>query len=170
MSRKSEEVGGIIDNLRRLFQVVNEVSKDAVRTTGLTGPQLWAIKTISDESPVRISDLALRMHLHPATVVGIIDRLEIRDLARRIRSTEDRRVVMVELTDAGEQIVRNAPHVAQGLLVAGLEKLPATRRQTVAAGLAALVNMLDAGTVPPKLIHSPEVNRPSRRKGTRSRT
>jgi DNA-binding MarR family transcriptional regulator len=166
MQKRTAEVGEIIDDLRRVFQVINEFSKRALRTTGLTGPQLWAIKTISEEAPVRVSDLARRMHLHPATVVGILDRLEIRELVRRTRSTEDRRVVMVELTAAGETLVRKAPLVAQGLLVSGLEQLPLAKRQTVAAGLQVLVDILGLQTVPPKLIHSPEVNKPSRGQGT----
>jgi DNA-binding MarR family transcriptional regulator len=119
MTSKSMEVGIIIDNLRRVFQVVNEFSKRAVRTAGLTGPQLWTIKTISEESPIRVSDLARRMHLHPATVVGILDRLEARGLVQRTRSTEDRRVVIVELTASGQELVIRAPLVAQGLLVGG---------------------------------------------------
>jgi MarR family transcriptional regulator, organic hydroperoxide resistance regulator len=81
--------------------VVNEYSKKAERETGLTGPQLWAIKVISEDAPIKVSDLARRMYLHPATVVGILDRLEARDLASRTRSLVDRRVVEIELTEKG---------------------------------------------------------------------
>lgn len=164
MSRDAAQIGLIIDDLRRLFQVVNAVSKRAVRDTGLTGPQLWAIKTISEAAPLPVSDLARRMHLHPATVVGILDRLGKRKLIQRTRSTEDRRVVMIELTVHGEELVRRAPHVAQGLLVQGLEQLPATKKRTVAAGLRSLVEILGAEEIPPKLMHSPEVNRSDRQR------
>ena len=162
MRRKTEEVGAIIDDLRRLFQVVNEISKRALRTSGLTGPQLWTIKTISEEAPVRVSDLARRMHLHPATIVGILDRLEVRTLIKRTRSTEDRRVVMIELTASGNALVRNAPHVAQGMLVQGLEKMPSNKRRLAANGLHLLIDILGIHEVPPKLIHSSEVNKPKR--------
>ena len=67
MSDKSQVVSNIIDNIRRVFQVVNEQSKRAERETGITGPQLWAIKTISQESPIMVSELAHRMYLHPAS-------------------------------------------------------------------------------------------------------
>jgi DNA-binding MarR family transcriptional regulator len=76
MTDKSITVAEITDNLRRVFQVVNELSKKAERETGLTGPQLWAIKVIAEAAPIKVSDLARRMYLHPATVVGILDRLE----------------------------------------------------------------------------------------------
>jgi len=166
MAKKSSVVSEIIDDVRRVFQVVNEQSKKAKRKTGLTGPQLWTIKTIAELSPVRVSDLARRMHLHPATVVGILNRLELQGLIKRIRTTKDRRVVHVELTDAGNALVIKAPQVAQGLLVAGLEELPLEKLQGIASGLQELVNILGAQELPPQLILSPEVNLPKKREST----
>jgi DNA-binding MarR family transcriptional regulator len=160
MSSKNEIVAEIIDNLRRVFQVVNEHSKRAEHETGLTGPQLWAIKTISDQASIRVSDLARLMYLHPATVVGILDRLEARGLVSRVRSREDRRVVKVELTTVGTALVRKAPEVAQGLLVAGLEKLSSPKLKKIEESLDQMVEILGAQGIPPQLILSPEVNKP----------
>jgi len=159
MEKASSELADIIDNLRRVFQVVNEHSKKAEKTTGITGPQLWAIKTIAEKAPIRVSDLAHSMYLNPATVVGILDRLEARGLVHRTRSTEDRRVVTIDLSDQGKELVRRAPEVAQGLLVAGLEKLPREKRKVIAEGLAHLVDLLGVQEIPPKLIRSPEFNK-----------
>jgi MarR family transcriptional regulator, organic hydroperoxide resistance regulator len=160
MTEKAARVAQIIDNLRRVFQVVNEHSKKIGRATGLTGPQLWAIKTIAQEAPVMVSEIARRMYLHPATVVGILDRLEKQGHIARVRSTEDRRVVRVELTRQGQNLVKKAPQVAQGLLVAGLEKLSASRLQIISEGLDQMVDILGAQNIPPQLILSPEVNKP----------
>jgi MarR family transcriptional regulator, organic hydroperoxide resistance regulator len=164
MAKKAPVVSEIIDDIRRVFQVVNEQSKKAKRETGLTGPQLWAIKTIAELSSVRVSDLARRMYLHPATVVGILNRLELQGLIKRVRTNGDRRVVNVELTDTGNELVVKAPQVAQGLLVAGLEELPLEKLQEIAAGLEKLVHILGAQELPPQLILSPEVNLPKRQK------
>lgn len=158
MDTKITIIAEIIDDIRRIFQVVNEQSKKAKRETGLTGPQLWAIKMIGDLSPVRVSDLAARMYLHPATVVGILNRLELQGLIKRIRTNEDRRVVHIELTDAGNAILAKAPQVAQGLLVTGLEVLPLGKLQDISAGLEELVHILGAQELPPRLILSPEIN------------
>ncbi|HEX9078699.1 MAG TPA: MarR family transcriptional regulator [Desulfuromonadaceae bacterium] len=157
-------VADIIDNLRRVFQVVNEQSKRAEHETGLTGPQLWAIKVISESAPIKVSDLARKMYLHPATVVGIIDRLEIRGFVERARSTRDRRVVEIALTDQGKQIVVQSPEVAQGLLVKGLEVLPDKKLAHISDGLEQLVKLLGAQEIPPQLILSTEVNLPRARK------
>lgn len=143
-------VEGIIDNLRRVIQVVNEHSKKVEHETGLTGPQLWAIKIISESSPLKVSDLARRMYLHPATVVGILDRLEARNLVVRVRSKKDRRVVEVELTGQGLQMVASSPEVAQGLFMSGLVSLPERKLEKIAESLNQLVNILGAQELPVK--------------------
>jgi DNA-binding MarR family transcriptional regulator len=160
---RSATVAEIINNLRRVFQVVNVQSKKAEKETGLTGPQLWAIKTIAQEAPIMVSDIARRMYLHPATVVGILDRLEKQALVVRIRSTKDRRVVRVELTGRGRALVKKAPQVAQGLLVAGLEMLGANKLKEIARSLDKMVGILKVQNLPPRLMVAPEVNRREKR-------
>lgn len=160
MPEKSKQIAEIVDNLRRVFQVVHGQSKRAERETGLTSPQLWTIKVIAEAGSIRVSDLARRIYLHPATTVGILDRLEKKGLVSRTRSQEDRRVVHVGLTAAGLAIVEKSPQVAQGLLVAGLEKISAQNLKKIDDGLGQMVAILGAQEIPPQLILSPEVNLP----------
>ncbi len=164
MAAKDAVVSEIIDHIRRVFQVVHEQSKKAKRKTGITGPQLWAIKLIKELSPVRVSDLARRMYIHPATVVGILDRLESSGFVVRKRSQDDKRVVRVELTVKGKKLVVDAPQVAQGLLVVGLEKLTLKKLEAISSALDDLVIILGAQELPPQMILSPEVNLPGKKK------
>ncbi len=153
-------IAEVLDNLRRVFQVVHGYSKRAERAGGLTGPQLWAVRVLSEYGPVRVSELARRMYLHPSTVVGILDRLETRELAERRRSREDRRVVTVELTRKGRQLVSRVPEVAQGVLLTGLEQLSPRDLEDLANALEVLVKILGAHRVPPRLLFSSEPNVP----------
>ena len=162
MTQNSQKIPEVIDNLRKVFQAVNEYSKKAKRQTGLTGPQLWTIKVVAEFSSIKVSDLARRMYLHPATVVGILDRLETKGLVSRVRSSDDRRVVWVKLTKQGEELISKAPEVAQGLLVAGLEVLPVAKQRAIGKGLRHLVKILEAQGFPPKLMFSNEVNEPQK--------
>jgi DNA-binding MarR family transcriptional regulator len=156
----STRVANIVDNIRRVFQVINEHSKRVEKVTGITGPQLWAIKRIAENAPIKGAELARRMYLHPTTIVGILDRLETRGLVVRTRSKVDRRVVEVNLTEQGNELVRNAPEVAQGILVQGLEKLPEERLLKISEGIEELIRILDAREIPPQLMRSREVNLP----------
>lgn len=167
MANTPEVVAGVIDNIRRFFQVVNEHSKRAERETGLTGPQLWAIKVIAEAAPIKPSELARRMYLHPATVVGLVDRLEKRGVVSRTRSQKDRRVVEIDLTEQGRELLALAPEVPQGLLVKGLESLPGNRLSKVAEGVEDLVKILGAEAIPPQLILSSEINLPRKKRSQR---
>ncbi len=160
MSNKKLIISNIIDNLRRVFQILNEQSKKVEKETGLTSPQLWTIKTINESSPINVSDLANKLYLHPTTVIGIIDRLEKQDLVTRCRSKDDRRVVWIELTDKGNNLIKSAPEVAQGLLVSGLEVISANNLMEIDKSMKHLVKIFGAQKIPPKLIRSTEVNVP----------
>ena len=164
MTKKSVVISEIMNDIRRVFQAVNDHSKKAERETGITGPQLWTIKIIGDLSEVRVSDLAKRMYLNPSTVVGILDRLESHGFVKRVRSNDDRRAVKVQLTDTGKEILIRAPEVASGLLVSGLEVLPSKELRYIAVTLEKLVCILGAQELPPQLISSSEVNVPTRRR------
>jgi DNA-binding MarR family transcriptional regulator len=157
-------VAEIMDNIRRVFQVVNEQSKRVERETGLTGPQVWAIKVIAEAGTLRVSDLARKMYLHPTTVVGILDRLEKRQLVIRIRSSEDRRVVDVALTEEGRQLVEFSPEVASNKITHGLESMHLPELTVIYHGLDRLTRILDAADIPPTLIGSTELNLPKIKK------
>ena len=157
---RKEAIASVFDNLRRVVQVVHGYSKRAEHVAGLTGPQLWAIKVLAETGPIMVSDLARRMYLHPSTVIGILDRLEVRGRVTRTRSTEDRRVVTVGLTRRGKETVKKVPAVAQGLLLKGLEELSDHDLMVITEGLELLVGILGAQRMPPQLLFSEEVNIP----------
>jgi MarR family transcriptional regulator, organic hydroperoxide resistance regulator len=161
MLSDSIRIADIVDNLRRIFQVVHGQYKKAERVLGLTGPQIWAIKIIADAAPIKVSDIAARMYLHPATVGGILDRLEMRNLVLRTRSVEDRRVVHVDLTKKGRDLIRKSPEITQLLMVNSLEKLSPAKLQSVATGLEVLVDILGAQPAAAKSPQSTGVNVPA---------
>ncbi len=164
MESKPVMVAEIVDDIRRIFQVLTEQSRKVESETTLTGPQLWVIKILEEVSPLKVSDLARRMYLHPATMVGLLDRLEAKGLVQRTRSDKDRRVVHIDLTDQGREMVKHSPGVVQSLLVKGLETHADQKLKKISEGLGEVVKILGAQEVAPKLIMSSEINQPKRRK------
>jgi len=158
MTDKDRVIAEIADDLRRVFQAVHSYTRRAKKASGLKSPQLWAIKMIADSGPIRVSDLSRKMYLHPATVIGILDRLMRSGLIRKTRSRKDRRVVHVTLTTEGKKIVKQSPQVAQGMIVSGLEVLSVQRLEAIAEGMREMAAILQAQELPPKMLLSPEVN------------
>jgi DNA-binding MarR family transcriptional regulator len=164
MKTKSVMVAEIIDDIRRIFQVLKERSRSVENETSLTGSQLWVVKILDETSPLKVSELARRMYLHPATMVGLTDRLEAKGLVQRSRSEKDRRIVYIDLTEKGRELVKNSPEVVQSLLVKGLEIHTEQKLKKIAGGLEELVKILGVQEVAPKLIMSADFNLPKRRR------
>ncbi|MDA8123678.1 MAG: MarR family transcriptional regulator [Deltaproteobacteria bacterium] len=167
MRNKKDIVSNIMDNIRRLFQILNEQSQRIKQETGLTGPQLWAIRVIHEKGPINISEIAKRMYLRPATVVGIVDRLEACGLVSRNRSRDDRRIIWVELTKEGRALVQSVPEVIQGLLGARLEGVLSEDLAEIDEGIGHLVKIFGVQEIPPKPMLSLDLKM-TKRKGKNS--
>ena len=170
MPADSQLILEVNDSLRKLMQLVQTRSKKIRKETGITGPQLLAMKTLADSPGLSISELARRIYLHPATVVGIVDRLEGQGLVERSPSTRDRRQVQVKLTRGGKAALRKTPLAARDAVLAGLETLPDKKLKRLAVSLALIVRVLEAqakGPVPKRRRGRPrkEESVPKKRRG-----
>ena len=63
-----------------------------------------------------VAGLARELHIDPGAMTRSLDRLEAKGLVRRERSTEDRRVVHLVLTDEGRKVARKVPAVLSSVL------------------------------------------------------
>lgn len=63
-----------------------------------------------------VAGLSRELALDPGTMTRALDRLEAKGLVRRERSTQDRRVVHLVLTDEGRQVARQVPAVLAEVL------------------------------------------------------
>ena len=159
MQNKQSVIANIMENIRRVFQILNEQSQKIKQETGLTGPQLWTIRVLHEHGPINISDIAKRIYLHPTTVLGIIDRLERRGLVSRNRSKDDRRIIWVELTQDGKNLVKSVPEVVQGLLGGRLEGTSLQKLTEIDEGISHLVKIFGVQEIPPKPMLSLEIKR-----------
>ncbi|TFG62327.1 MAG: MarR family transcriptional regulator [Spirochaetales bacterium] len=74
---------------------------------GITMPQGMILGVLFQEGPRKISDLSKALSLSNSTVSGIVDRLEKQNIVERVRTEEDRRIVVVHLTPAFGELHRN---------------------------------------------------------------
>ena len=83
-------------------------SEDQAADAGLTHVQhqlLVAIKGHPGSAAPAIHEIASYLLLQSHSVVGLVDRAELAGLVRRRPDTGDARVVRIELTEKGDQIV-----------------------------------------------------------------
>jgi len=83
-------------------------SEKAARTAGLEPQQYLALLTIRglpDEQQPTIRYLSDRLHILHHSAVELVDRMEARGLFRRERFKNDRRIVLVRITQRGEKLL-----------------------------------------------------------------
>jgi len=100
------EIDGIVETLIYLYTESRRITKHAARELGLTGPQLSVMKLLETMGDLSLSSLSERIRAQNSTVTGIIDRMEREGLVVRERSTSDRRVVYIKLTQKGAALAK----------------------------------------------------------------
>ena len=106
---------------------------------------LGCLDTIARNGPLSPSALARRAGLHPATVTGILDRLERGGWVARERDPSDRRAVLVRaLRDRNAEVFRlyagmnaSMDQILAGYTASELDVLASFLRRTTDAGHAA---------------------------------
>jgi DNA-binding MarR family transcriptional regulator len=84
-------------------------SEQAARGAGIEPQQhqlLLAVRGLSADASPTIRMVAERLCVKHHTVVALTDKLERRGLLARERGAEDKRTVLLKLTDAGEAMLR----------------------------------------------------------------
>ena len=132
-----------VEILHRIFQAVDLFSRQILRDFGVSGPQVWALRTIASSQVVNMGTLARRMHLHMSTVTGIIDRLEAGKLVLRARSPQDARVMELRLTPKGRAILATAPEPPRSKAARRLGRLPTRDLRRVQSALRVLARAMD---------------------------
>lgn len=149
-----DEAMDIVNGLRRIVRAIELYSQEIYKSFGLTGPQLWVLKTLSRRGPLATTDLARALAVQPSTLSVLVDRLARRGLVRRHRPREDRRFVELELTPEGVALAARAPEPAQGRLLHGLRELSPRQIRTLHASVEQLVEMMEASDVEARFFFS----------------
>lgn len=134
----------ILQSLRRIVRAVDIHSRRLSMSHQITAPQLITLLAISDHGPLTIANLSKEVHLSASTLVGIIDRLEAKNLVVRERSKQDRRQVHISITETGRKFAEKAPSPLQETLAYSLAELTPLEQATISLSLERVVSMMEA--------------------------
>jgi DNA-binding MarR family transcriptional regulator len=137
----------VLRSLRRIIQAVDLYSRQLVTDHGITGPQLICLRQLAFAGDVSAGDLADAISLRPATLSGILDRLEAQGLVTRERHRDDRRRLLVRLTASGQALIERAPPSLQESFLLRFRALPAAEQEQIDQLLRQLVSMMATGAL-----------------------
>ena len=117
-----ESVGYMMKSI--MISIVSQADK-RLDAHGLTSAQWGPLMRLQTTGGATVAELARWLNADAGAMTRLLDRLEKKDLCKRVRSTKDRRVVQVELTAAGEAAITAVPAVLAEVLnghLAGFSK------------------------------------------------
>ena len=116
--RPEESVGYL---MRRVLNTVSTEVERELEPSGLTNAQWVPLLKLFMGSASTVAELARECQLDAGAMTRTLDRLENKGLLRRVRSSEDRRVVNLELTPEGRVAAKRIPAILCGVQNAHLQ-------------------------------------------------
>ncbi|MES2978113.1 MAG: MarR family winged helix-turn-helix transcriptional regulator [Pseudomonadota bacterium] len=104
---KTDESVGYL--MRRILTLIAQGVERRLEPTGLTNAQWMPMLKLQMGTASTVAELARGCQLDAGSMTRLLDRLEAKQLCRRSRSSEDRRVVNLELTETGRAAAQEIP-------------------------------------------------------------
>ncbi|MFI9645575.1 MarR family winged helix-turn-helix transcriptional regulator [Streptomyces sp. NPDC052040] len=140
--------GLLAEQLLRLTRRVHRIQKRHLERSdlGMTPAQSRLLRTLAHfGSPPRMADLAERLEVVPRAVTTLVDGLEASGRVRRVPDPSNRRVIRVEMTEAGREALR----ALRGARRAAAEEILAPLTDEQREVLGGLLNtLIDGGDIP----------------------
>jgi len=95
--------------MRRVLLALTQDTDKRLEPHGLTHAQWGPLFMIRKSGSATVAELARELQIDPGAMTRLLDRLESKGLCKRLRSTDDRRVVNVALTDEGRKAADKVP-------------------------------------------------------------
>jgi DNA-binding MarR family transcriptional regulator len=128
---------------RRLQRDLECCDRALVGCCGLTVAQADALLALQELSTVTMNEFAAEMRLHGTTMTRMVDALKDKRLVERSPDADDRRIVRVTLTAAGQEMAGRLQESKRRLLSAALAELPADERGKVVEALERMAELVE---------------------------
>jgi len=134
-------------SIRRILRATEIHGKELRAATNLRTSQLMVLQSLDDEPDLTVGAITQRVHMAQASVTAIVVKLESMGLVLRERGTSDKRKVFVRLTDAGRNILDQAPDALHHRFAEQFDKLAPWEQSMVVASLQRVAAMMDASDI-----------------------
>ncbi|GCD82454.1 hypothetical protein PTHTG4_15160 [Parageobacillus thermoglucosidasius] len=115
----------IMYSVFRMQKALCRLAREDATRVGITEVQLMILYTLWKRENIRLNDLAEKLNLSNSNVSSTVDRLVSAGLVARETSKEDRRAVILSLTDKGRQTIKEAFN-HESILLQRLRKIEQT--------------------------------------------
>ncbi len=97
---------------------------DAHMVSGITGSQFFVLKTISAKGRLTVSEVAEALGVSLSAITALVDRLAPAGLVVRSRDEKDRRLVWLQVTDKGREVLASCVQGRRRVAIKYFGQLP----------------------------------------------
>jgi DNA-binding MarR family transcriptional regulator len=150
----------IIADFRAAMNQVKCASSERLLRLGISMAQLHILYTLQRSGEMPMSRLADVLHVSLSNATGLIDRIEERGFVERTRVPEDRRVVLIRVTDAGRRMLEEVDALGGELLRSVFARIGRSQLAVVGRAMAELRRGLEEATGGPLDPHAVSIPAP----------
>jgi MarR family transcriptional regulator, organic hydroperoxide resistance regulator len=140
VNNKAKLIKEIVHLEAKLSQIIGPPHHKAWMELELTIGQVKSLFYLQHEGSTNLGQLATALEVTPPNVTGIIERLVEQGLVSRTENPENRRMLMVQLTEKGRDLIMKLHDSGSGMMSLLLNRLSVADLQALVQGITAIIN------------------------------
>ena len=156
----TEIKAAIVDDFRASMGELKCLGSERLVRLGISMTQLHVMYLLEHHGELAMSRLAETLDVSLSAATGLVDRVEERGFVERVRVAQDRRIVLVRITDAGRQMLEDVEVLRVGIIRQVLDELDETQLAGVASAMSDLRIAVGSALTDPRSgahhIHEPQ--------------
>ena len=117
--------------VKLLSQLMYRDFLERLEPYGLTPFHYLVLCCLWEQDGLSTSEIADKLKQLGATLTGVVDRMEQRNLVYRQRNVKDRRVVQIWLTEEGKKLMNVLPLLAEETISEATKGIPQQEQETI---------------------------------------
>lgn len=94
----------LLESFWEVARQVRQMSMQALAPWDITPSHARALRVLTRQGEIRLSELSDHLHIAPRTATEVVDALQERGFVQRQADPDDRRATLVSLTDEGNRV------------------------------------------------------------------
>jgi DNA-binding MarR family transcriptional regulator len=127
-----------------LLRFSRQYARQIMAEQGIKPRQFSVLRYLLDSGPATVGQIQMFLHRSASTTSTLIAQLEEMGFVTRTRSELDNRVVIVELTNSGQEIAINTPLGGLPLLRRQLARMPEARLGEIQSVLTQIAGLMES--------------------------
>lgn len=133
--------------LHKIIDIIQYKNEFQLQTSRIPPQEMYVLERIYLHSNILSKGISQKYNIPPSTLTGILDRLETKELIKRLRTNNDRRSIELIATEYGKSAVEK--HITEDKIFARnlFKRLEPQKKEQLKTLLEELIENIDVGSL-----------------------